>query len=94
MSQHTPARYHSHRTVPQGWSDDIGLSVAFSLLLIVPAVIVAGILGAVVALVVGPVLGYLANRMFATPATVPVTTSCSVCGDLTISRSGVCTRHR
>lgn len=94
MTQHTPARYPNHRTVPQGWSDDIGLSAAFTLLLLVPAVIVAGILGAVVAVLVGPVLGYLANRMFATPATVPATVSCEVCGDLTISRSHRCPAHR
>ncbi|MEM9467545.1 MAG: hypothetical protein AAGA90_19375 [Actinomycetota bacterium] len=94
MTQHTPARYPSHRTVPQGWSDDIGLSAAFSLLLVVPAVIVAGILGAVVAVLVGPVLGYLANRMFATPATVAVATSCPTCGDLTLAASGHCPRCR
>ena len=72
MSQHTPARYHSRRTDPQGWSDDLGLAFAFSLLLVVPAVMVAGILGALAAVVLGSVLALLANRLFAPPAPVPV----------------------
>ena len=94
MTQHTPARYPTQRTVPQGWSGDIGLSVAFGLLLIVPAAMVAGPLGALVAIVVGPILSHLANRLFVAPTPVPVTAACSECGDLTLASSGRCPAHR
>ncbi|MEM8707243.1 MAG: hypothetical protein AAGE98_12350 [Actinomycetota bacterium] len=94
MTQHTPARYPNQRTVAQGWSGDIGLSVAFSLLLIVPAAMVAGPLGALVAIVIGPLLSHLANRMFVSPAAAPVTVSCEICGDLSLATSGRCSRHR
>lgn len=94
MTQHTPARYPNDRTVPQGWSGDIGLSVAFSLLLLVPAAIVGGVLGVGVAVLAGPVLSHLANRLFVAAAPVPVTVSCDACGDLTLASSGRCARHR
>lgn len=94
MTQHTPARYPNQRTVPQGWSGDIGLSVAFSLLLIFPAAMVAGPLGALVAIAVGPVLSHFANRLFVAPTPAPVTTSCEVCGDLTVATASRCSAHR
>lgn len=82
MQKHTPARYHSRRTVPQGRSDDITLAAVFTLLLVLSAVIAAGMLGAVAALVVGPVLGYVASRLFAPPAPAHVRAS----SDLTARR--------
>ena len=94
MTQHTPARYPNQRTVPQGWSGDIGLSVAFSLLLILPAAMVAGPLGALVAISVGPLLSHLANRLFVAPTPAPVTVACDVCGDLTRAGARRCAAHR
>lgn len=86
MTQHTPARYPNQRTVPQGWSGDIGLSVAFSLLLIGPAAMVAGPPGALVAIVISPLLSHLANRMFVSPVAAPVTVACEVGGQPALRR--------
>ena len=93
MTQHTPARYHASRTVPQGRSDDIILAAAFTMLLVLSAAIAAGMTGALVALVVGPALGYVASRTFSPPATVPVAATCRMC-EVANSQSGRCPAHR